>query len=49
MKKTILLLAIITPSLFFAQNSKDINTVIQKTIDLHALNQHLLQNGQRLF
>ena len=25
---------------FFAQSSKDINTIIQKTIDLHALSSH---------
>jgi hypothetical protein len=40
MKKIILLLAIFTPTLFFAQNARDINTVIQKTIDLHALKQY---------
>ncbi len=40
MKKIILLLAIFIPTLFFAQSSRDINTVIQKTIDLHALKQH---------
>lgn len=40
MKKIILLLAIIIPSLLFAQNSKDIHTVIQKTIDLHVLKQY---------
>ncbi len=41
MKKLILLLTLFIPSLFFAQvsvpSSKDINIVIQKTIDLHAL------------
>ena len=41
MKKLILILALFIPSLFFAQvsvpSSKDINIVIQKTIDLHAL------------
>ncbi len=40
MKKISLLLAIFIPTLFFAQSSRDINTVIQKTIDLHALKQH---------
>jgi hypothetical protein len=40
MKKTALLIAILIPTLFFAQSSRDINTVIQKTIDLHALKQH---------
>ncbi len=40
MKKTLLLLTIIIPSLFFAQSPRDINTVIQKTIDLHALKNH---------
>lgn len=40
MKKIILLLAIFLPTLFFAQSSRDINTVIQKTIDLHALKKH---------
>jgi hypothetical protein len=37
MKKLILLLAIFIPSLFFGQTSRDINVIIQKTIDLHAL------------
>jgi hypothetical protein len=40
MKKIILILAIFFPTLFFAQSSRDINTIIQKTIDLHALNKH---------
>ena len=40
MKKIILLLAIFFPTVFFAQSSRDINTVIQKTIDLHALKKH---------
>jgi hypothetical protein len=39
-KKIILLLTIFLPTLFFAQSSRDINNVIQKTIDLHALKQH---------
>ncbi len=37
MKKFILILTILIPSVFLAQTSRDINTVIQKTIDLHAL------------
>lgn len=37
MKKLILLLAIFVPSVFMAQTSRDINLIIQKTIDLHAL------------
>ena len=40
MKKTVFLLILFIPSIFFAQSSKDINVVIQKTIDLHALKQH---------
>ena len=40
MKRVILLLIIFFPSLFFAQSSRDINTIIQKTIDLHALKKH---------
>ena len=40
MKKIFLLLTILIPTLFFAQTSRDINTVIQKTIDLHALKKH---------
>ncbi len=40
MKKTIFLLAVFFPTLFFAQSSRDINTVIQKTIDLHALKKY---------
>ena len=37
MKKLVLILAVLIPSVFLAQTSRDINTVIQKTIDLHAL------------
>jgi len=37
MKKLILLLAIFVPSVFMAQTSRDVNLIIQKTIDLHAL------------
>ncbi|PCJ25534.1 MAG: hypothetical protein COA97_07640 [Flavobacteriales bacterium] len=44
MKKIILLLAIIFPVLLFAQSSRDINTVIQKTIDLHALKKHFSES-----
>ena len=40
MKKIILFLAIISPLAILAQSSRDINTVIQKTIDLHALSEH---------
>lgn len=40
MKKLILLFAIFIPSLFLAQTSRDINIVIQKTIDLHALKKY---------
>jgi hypothetical protein len=40
MKKSVLFLTIIFPMVFLAQSSRDINTVIQKTIDLHALKQH---------
>ncbi len=37
MKKLVLILAVLVPSVFMAQNPRDINTIIQKTIDLHAL------------
>lgn len=37
MKKLALLLALIIPSIFMAQTSRDVNLIIQKTIDLHAL------------
>ena len=40
MKNLILSLAILFPVAIFAQSSKDINTVIQKTIDLHVLHAH---------
>jgi len=40
MKKVALILALIFPVVFFAQSSRDINTIIQKTIDLHALKKH---------
>jgi hypothetical protein len=37
MKKLVLILVVYLPLSFFAQSAKDINTVIQKTLDLHAL------------
>ncbi len=37
MKKLVLIFAVILPLSFFAQSSKDINIIIQKTLDLHAL------------
>jgi hypothetical protein len=37
MKKFVLIFAVFLPLSFLAQNSKDINIIIQKTIDLHAL------------
>ena len=37
MKKLVLILVVFLPLSFFAQSAKDINTVIQKTLDLHAL------------
>ena len=40
MKKIAFILVLFIPSLIFAQSSRDINTVIQKTIDLHALKQY---------
>ena len=40
MRKIALILIFILPSLLFAQSSRDINTIIQKTIDLHALKQY---------
>jgi len=40
MKKLILFLVLVAPSIFFAQSSRDINTVIQKTIDLYALKKY---------
>ena len=44
MKKIILLLAVFFPTVFFAQSSRDINAVIQKTIDLHALKKHFSES-----
>lgn len=40
MKKIALLIAIIIPSVIMAQSSRDVNLIIQKTIDLHALKKH---------
>lgn len=40
MKKITFLLVLFIPAMLFAQSSRDINTVIQKTIDLHALKQY---------
>ena len=40
MKRIALLLLIFSPLLILGQSSKDINAVIQKTIDLHALQEH---------
>ncbi len=37
MKKLLLIFTLLFPMSFFAQSAKDINTIIQKTIDLHAL------------
>lgn len=37
MKKLLLIFILLFPMSFFAQSAKDINTIIQKTIDLHAL------------
>ncbi|MCC7331682.1 MAG: hypothetical protein IT232_03645 [Flavobacteriales bacterium] len=37
MKKLLLFIVLSVPLTYFAQSSKDINVVIQKTIDLHAL------------
>jgi len=37
MKKLVVIFALILPTIIVAQTSRDINLVIQKTIDLHAL------------
>ena len=37
MKKIILILTLTLPLSFFAQTARDINVIIQKTVDLHAL------------
>ena len=39
MKKLFFLLVLIIPSVLFSQTSRDVNLIIQKTIDLHALKQ----------
>jgi predicted P-loop ATPase len=44
MKNLVLILAIIIPSAFSAQSSRDINIVIQKTLDLHALSKHFSES-----
>lgn len=49
MKKLLLIFTVFLPLSFFAQNAKDINTVIQKTLDLHALKDYFNddeKNGQ---
>jgi hypothetical protein len=40
MKKLILILTLVLPLFFFAQTARDINVIIQKTVDLHALKTH---------
>lgn len=40
MKNLALIIAIVIPSVFMAQSSRDVNLIIQKTIDLHALKKH---------
>ena len=44
MKKSILILALLVPTIFFAQSSRDINIVIQKTLDLHALSKYFSES-----
>lgn len=49
MKKLILILTFLVPMSFFAQNARDINTIIQKTLDLHALKNYFTEeekNGE---
>ncbi|MBI2280042.1 MAG: hypothetical protein HYU68_05070 [Bacteroidetes bacterium] len=49
MKKFALILIVLLPLSFFAQSARDINTVIQKTLDLHALKDYFSEdekNGQ---
>ena len=46
MKKIALLIAIIIPSVILAQSSRDVNLIIQKTIDLHALKKHYNESEQ---
>jgi hypothetical protein len=40
MKNLILTIAFLIPAVFMAQSSRDVNVIIQKTIDLHALSKH---------
>lgn len=40
MKKLIFIFTVLLPLTFFAQSARDINTVIQKTLDLHALKEY---------
>lgn len=40
MKKIIVILYLVLPVFLFSQSSRDINTVIQKTLDLHALKEY---------
>jgi len=46
MKKIALLIAIVIPSVIMAQSSRDVNLIIQKTIDLHALKKHYNESEQ---
>ena len=49
MRKLALILAILIPTTFMAQTSRDVNLIIQKTIDLHALKKHFSEaeiNGE---
>ncbi|MCO6501306.1 MAG: hypothetical protein J5I47_13155 [Vicingus serpentipes] len=46
MRKIAFILCFFIPSLFFGQSSRDINIVIQKTIDLHALKGHYTEEEQ---
>lgn len=40
MKKLVVILILLVPAVFIGQNARDINTVIQKTLDLSALNKY---------
>tara|TARA_R110001592_G_scaffold35209_7_gene120045 strand:+ start:2413 stop:2838 length:426 start_codon:yes stop_codon:yes gene_type:complete len=44
MKKLILIFILSIPLSFFAQTARDINMIIQKTIDLHALKDYYNEN-----
>lgn len=49
MRKLAFILAVLIPTTFMAQTSRDVNLIIQKTIDLHALNKHFSEaeiNGE---